>query len=50
MGTECSNPSLQEKLLDEESLLVESNPKTNERKPGWKAMPYILGVFLSMLY
>ncbi|KAL2344472.1 hypothetical protein Fmac_005757 [Flemingia macrophylla] len=35
-------PSLQKKLLDEESV-AESEPKTRSRKPGWKAMPYILG-------
>ncbi|KAK7362163.1 hypothetical protein VNO77_04267 [Canavalia gladiata] len=35
-------PPLQKKLLDEESL-IESEPKTHSRKPGWKAMPYILG-------
>ncbi|TKY58792.1 NRT1/ PTR FAMILY 2.13 [Spatholobus suberectus] len=37
-----STPSLQKKLLDEESL-VESEPKARSRKPAWKAMPYILG-------
>ncbi|RDX68579.1 putative protein NRT1/ PTR FAMILY 2.14, partial [Mucuna pruriens] len=37
-----SNPSLQKKLLDEESL-AESQPKTHLTKPGWKAMPFILG-------
>lgn len=41
MGRE-SEPTLQKKLLDEESL-VESEPETNSRKPGWNAMPYILG-------
>ncbi|XP_027348150.1 protein NRT1/ PTR FAMILY 2.13-like [Abrus precatorius] len=35
-------PSLEKNLLDEESL-IESEPKTHSRKPGWKAMPYILG-------
>ncbi|KOM28189.1 hypothetical protein LR48_Vigan511s001200 [Vigna angularis] len=35
-------PSLQQKLLDEESL-AQSEPNTHSRKPGWKAMPYILG-------
>ncbi|CAJ1939942.1 unnamed protein product [Sphenostylis stenocarpa] len=34
--------SLQQKLVDEESL-PQSEPKTHFRKPGWKAMPYILG-------
>ncbi|XP_045803543.1 protein NRT1/ PTR FAMILY 2.13-like [Trifolium pratense] len=43
MNRECSIPSLKKKLLAEETLLVESNPTTNQRKPGWKAMPYILG-------
>ncbi|KAK7362162.1 hypothetical protein VNO77_04266 [Canavalia gladiata] len=37
-----SMPSLEKKLLDEE-ILIESEPKTHSRKPGWKAMPYILG-------
>lgn len=47
MGRE-SEPTLQKKLLDEESL-VESEPETNSRKPGWKAMPYILGTSLKLL-
>jgi len=51
MSRECSIPSLKKNLLDEESLLVESNPKIHQRKPGWKAMPYILGLVLNyMLY
>ena len=50
MSRECSIPSLKKNLLDEESLLVKSNPKTHQRKPGWKAMPYILGEVLNMLY
>ncbi|RDY05220.1 Protein NRT1/ PTR FAMILY 2.13, partial [Mucuna pruriens] len=37
-----SKSSLQKKLLDDESL-VESEPETRPNKPGWKAMPYILG-------
>lgn len=46
--TKCSyskpstSSSLQKKLLDEESL-VESEAETQHKKPGWKAMPYILG-------
>jgi peptide/histidine transporter 3/4 len=48
MGRESSIPSLKKKLLDEESLLVESNPKILQRKPGWKAMPYILGLLLNI--
>ncbi|GAU31411.1 hypothetical protein TSUD_370600 [Trifolium subterraneum] len=43
MGRESSIPMLKKKLLDEESLLVESNSRTHQRKPGWKAMPFILG-------
>ncbi|KAK7348554.1 hypothetical protein VNO80_23112 [Phaseolus coccineus] len=37
-----SMPSLQHKLLDEESI-APSEPNTHFRKPGWKAMPYVLG-------
>lgn len=48
MARECSVPSLKKKLLDEESL-VESKQETPQRKPGWKAMPYILGIFLNIL-
>ncbi|KAI5419893.1 protein NRT1/ PTR FAMILY 2.13 [Lathyrus oleraceus] len=43
MDKKCSIPSLKKKLLDVESLLVESKQETPQRKPGWKAMPYILG-------
>lgn len=51
MSRECSIPSLKKNLLDdEENLLVESNPKIHQRKPAWKAMPYILGLILNMLY
>ncbi|OIW20417.1 hypothetical protein TanjilG_11108 [Lupinus angustifolius] len=36
--------SLQENLLDlDEESLVELEPETHSEKPGWKAMPYILG-------
>ncbi|KAJ1386017.1 Proton-dependent oligopeptide transporter family [Sesbania bispinosa] len=35
--------SLEKKLLDEERVVVESEPETRPKKPGWKAMPYILG-------
>jgi hypothetical protein len=48
MDRECSIPLLKKKLLDEESLLVKSNPKILQTKPGWKAMPYILGLLLNI--
>ncbi|CAL0313147.1 unnamed protein product [Lupinus luteus] len=36
--------SLQENLVDfDEESLVELEPETHSEKPGWKAMPYILG-------
>ncbi|KAK7274703.1 hypothetical protein RIF29_15800 [Crotalaria pallida] len=39
-----SMSSLENKLLDEESSVVKSSgPKMTPKKPGWKAMPYILG-------
>ncbi|KAJ7953741.1 NRT1/PTR family protein 2.2 [Quillaja saponaria] len=37
-----SMPSLEKKLLDDESLVL-SEPEINQTKPGWKAMPYIIG-------
>ena len=39
--------SLRKKLLDEENL-VQSKPQTLQKKPGWKAMPYILGTSLNI--
>jgi len=38
-----SMPSLQQKLLDEENI-AQPEPNTHLRKPGWMAMPYILGL------
>lgn len=43
-----SMPSLQHKLLDEESI-AQSEPNTHFKKPGWKAMPYVLGLSLKTL-
>ncbi|MED6155610.1 hypothetical protein PIB30_006783 [Stylosanthes scabra] len=41
-----STSSLQKKLLDEESLVTAGesmSTETSSKKPGWKAMPYIIG-------
>ncbi|KAI4314223.1 hypothetical protein L6164_027156 [Bauhinia variegata] len=44
-SSQLSSPLLEEKIIDEESLLVHSEEEIshNHKKPGWKAMPYILG-------
>ncbi|MED6134699.1 hypothetical protein PIB30_039534 [Stylosanthes scabra] len=46
-STSTSTSPLQKKLLDEESLVVAgesmSTAETRSKKPGWKAMPYIIG-------